>query len=165
MPIWCFPRPVPRFVGHSWCQSHCSPCLLPLLPLPCSSCQGCSRLLLAPGVCAGGFDPSVPTPRNAVTSHLSPVAARGQLGAAGLCEQGAAGGAPQLGQGLPPLCHLPGCCPHQCQYLYSLSIHPLTPCVQSCPSPSQCLLCRIWRVPALGCVWRGAAVTAPQGGD
>lgn len=143
MPTWCFPHLYPFVLGilHlPWCRSRCSPpCLLPSCtcssPVPAvRAAPGCWWLL---AFVPGAFNPSVPTPRNAESSHVSPVlrvAARAQLGAAGLGGQGAAGGAPQLGQGLSPLCHLPGCCPHQCQCFHSLSIHPLTLCVQRCPS-------------------------------
>lgn len=31
------------------------------------------------------------------------------------------------------------------------------------PTPISHLLGRMWRIPSLGCVWRGAAVTAPEG--
>lgn len=149
---------------------------VPLLPavlvallhlfLPCASCQGCSRLLVAPGICAGAFDPSVPTPRTlrALTCHPCSGWLQGPS-----CWPVWAGGSwrgTSAGTGSVPPCHLPGCCPHQCQCFHPLSIHPPPDamCAEtSQPTPISHLLGRMWRIPSLGCVWRGAAVTAPEG--
>lgn len=132
VPIWCFPPPVPLFVGHSASPLvSVLPYLLPLLHLilPCASCQGCSGLLVTPGTCAGEFDPSVTTARSAVSSP------RAQLGAA------VWSGVTPAGTGSATPVSLTWLLSPSVSVLPFLVHPPLMLCVQRCPSPSQCPVC------------------------
>lgn len=146
VPVWCFPPPVPLFVG-CFASPLVSVPSVPAVPVapPAPVAALCQLLGL---LRAGGGSWHLCRSLGPLCAHTQERCELSRVTHARGGWKGPAGswwpvwaGSPQLGQGLSPLCHLPGCCPHQCQCFHSLFTHPWTPCVQRRPSPSQRPIC------------------------
>lgn len=174
VPVWCFPPPVPPFVGHF---------ASPLVSVPSVPAIPVAPPAHVPALCqllgllrAGGGSWHLCTSIGPLCAHTQECcglshathAQGGWKGPAGSWWPVWAGGSWRVtsaGTGSVTPVSLTWLLFPSVSVLPFL-VHPPTDAVcaeTSQPIPASRLRGRIGRVPSLGCVWRGAAVTAPGG--
>lgn len=171
VPVWCFPPPVPPFVGCFASPLVSVPAVPVAPPAPVAALCQLLGLLQAGGgswhLCRSIGPLCARTQERCELSRVTH-ARGGWKGPAGSWWPVWAGGSWRVtsaGTG--------SVTPVSLTWLLSPSVsvlpflvHPPTDAVRaetSQPIPTSHLLCRTGRAPSLGCVWRGAAVTAPGG--